>query len=228
MPPKKPTGPAGPSGTRDLAERVKTAKGRKIASTLWLQRQLNDPYVQKARREGYRSRAAYKLAELDDQLKLIKKNMAIIDLGAAPGGWSQIALERGAAQVVGIDLLPIEPLPGAVFIEMDFNEAEAPEKLKELLGGSADLVMSDLAPNTIGHKATDHLRQVALVELGVYFALDVLKPGGNFIAKVVQGGTQHELLALMKKHFKTIKHIKPPSSRKESAELFVVAMGFKG
>lgn len=231
MPPKKPTGTpgsTGSSGTRDLAERVKTAKGRKIASTLWLQRQLNDPYVQKARREGYRSRAAFKLAELDDQLKLIKKNMVIVDLGAAPGGWAQIAIERGVNKIVGIDILPVEPLPGAIFLEMDFNDNDAPDRLKDLLGGPADLVMSDLAPNTIGHKATDHIRQIAMVELALHFAIDVLKPGGHFIAKVFQGGTQHELLALMKRHFKVVKHIKPPSSRKESAELFVVAMGFKG
>lgn len=198
-----------------------------MASTLWLQRHLNDPYVQKAQREGYRSRAAYKLAELDDQLHLIKKGMKVVDLGAAPGGWAQIAVERGAS-VVGIDLLPVEDLAGAEFVQMDFNDEAAPEKLKELLDGPADAVFSDLAPNTIGHKATDSVRQIALVELAVYFAIEVLKPGGSFVCKVIQGGTQNDLLNLMKKHFKTVKHIKPPSSRKGSAELFVVAQGFKG
>lgn len=223
MPPKSP-----PDGNRSLSQRLKTAKGRAISSTLWLQRHINDPYVQKAQRDGYRARAAYKLAELDDKCHLLKKDMKIVDLGAAPGGWAQVAVERGAQRIVGIDLLPIEPLAGAEFIQMDFNDEEAPVKLKEMLDGLADLVLSDLAPNTIGHKATDHLRQVALVELAAHFAIEVLKPNGAFVAKVFQGGTHNDVLVLLKQHFKTVKHIKPPSSRKDSSELFVVAQGFKG
>ncbi len=222
MPPKKPT------GERSLSQRVKTAKGRAISSTIWLQRHLNDPYVQKAQLDGYRARSAYKIAELDDKYKLLGPGMKIVDLGAAPGGWAQVAIERGATRVIGIDILPMEPLAGAEFIEMDFNDNEAPARLKELLDGQADVVLSDLAPNTIGHKATDHLRQVAIVELAIHFAIEVLKPGGAFVAKVFQGGTQHELLALLKQNFKTIKHVKPPSSRKGSSEWFVVAQGFKG
>ncbi len=220
---KKPT-----DGTRSLSQRVKTAKGRAISSTMWLQRHLNDPYVQKAQREGYRARAAYKLIEIDDKAKLIRPGMNVIDLGAAPGGWAQVAMLRGANRVIGIDLLPIEPLAGAEFIEMDFNDDQAPIILKQMLNGEADLVLSDLAPNTIGHKATDHLRQVALVELAAYFAVEVLKPGGAFVAKVFAGGTHAEVLTLLKRYFKTVKHVKPPSSRKDSSELFVVAQGFKG
>lgn len=220
---KKPT-----DGNRSLSQRLKTAKGRAISSTMWLQRHINDPYVQKAQREGYRARAAYKLAELDDKSHLLKKGMKVVDLGAAPGGWAQIAVQRGAERVIGIDLLSIEPLAGAEFIQMDFNDEEAPIKLKEMLDGEADIVLSDLAPNTIGHKATDHLRQVALVELAAHFAIEVLKPNGAFVAKVFQGGTHNDVLVLLKQHFKTVKHIKPPSSRKDSSELFVVAQGFKG
>lgn len=220
---KKPT-----DGNRSLSQRVKTAKGRALSSTLWLQRHLNDPYVQKAQREGYRARAAYKLIELDDKTKLIKKGMSVVDLGAAPGGWAQVALQRGASRVIGIDLLQIEPLAGAEFVQMDFNDDDAPDRLKAMLNGEADLVVSDLAPNTIGHKSTDHLRQVALVELAAHFAVEVLKPGGSFVAKVFQGGTSNDVLTLLKQHFKTIKHIKPPSSRKDSSETFVVAQGFKG
>lgn len=222
MPPKKPT------GDRSLSQRVKTAKGRAISSTLWLQRHLNDPYVQKAQQDGYRARSAYKIKELDDKYKLIGPGMKVVDLGAAPGGWSQVAIERGASRIVGIDLLEIDPLAGAEFIQMDFNDNDAPDRLKAMLDGPADLVLSDLAPNTIGHKATDHLRQVAIVELAAHFAIEVLKPGGGFVAKVFQGGTQNEILNLLKQNFKTIRHVKPPSSRKGSSEWFVVAQGFKG
>lgn len=214
-------------GNRTKAHRVKTARGRKNSSTEWLDRHLNDPYVQAAQRDGYRSRAAYKIAEIDDKLQLFGKDMKVVDLGAAPGGWTQIAIQRGAKHIVGIDLLPVEPLAGAQFIEMDFNDDDAPDRLKELLDGEADLVLSDLAPNTVGHKSTDHLRQIAIVELAAHFAIEVLKKDGAFVAKVFQGGTQNDVLTLLKKHFKVVKHIKPPSSRKGSAELFVVALGFK-
>ncbi len=215
-------------GNRTKAHRVKTARGRKSSSTEWLDRHLNDPYVQAAQRDGYRSRAAYKIAEIDDKLQLFGKDMKVVDLGAAPGGWAQVAIQRGAKQIVGIDLLPIEPLAGAEFIEMDFNDDDAPDKLKALLDGEADLVLSDLAPNTVGHKSTDHLRQIAITELAAHFAIEVLKKDGAFVAKVFQGGTQSDVLILLKKHFKVVKHVKPPSSRKGSVELFVVALGFKG
>lgn len=225
---KKQSGSDIKDGNRTKAHRVKTARGRKMSSTLWLDRHLNDPYVQAAQRDGYRARAAYKIKEIDDKVGLIKKGMKVVDLGAAPGGWSQVAIERGASRIVGIDLLPVEPLAGAEFIEMDFNDDDAPEKLKSMLDGPADLVLSDLAPNTVGHKSTDHIRQVAIVELAAYFAVEVLKPGGAFVAKVFQGGTQNEILSYLKQNFKAVKHIKPPSSRKGSSELFVVATGFKG
>lgn len=207
--------------------KVKTAKGRKISSTLWLQRQLNDPYVAEAEKQGYRSRAAFKIKEIDKKIKLFKKGMKVLDLGAAPGGWSQVAAEKGC-EIVAMDLLEIDEIPGVQFIQMDFMDEEAPNKLKKMLGGSADIVMSDLAPNTTGHKQTDHIRIMAVVEAAYYFAIEVLKPNGVFIAKVLQGGTQNELLVQMKKDFKTIKHIKPPASRKESSEQYVVASGFRG
>lgn len=207
--------------------KVKSAKGRKSSSTRWLQRQLNDPYVKEAERLGYRSRAAFKLLEIDEKLNLIKKGMTVVDLGAAPGGWLQVCVEKGAGKVIGLDLLEIDPMPEVTFLQMDFMDDDAPEQLIQALGEGADLVLSDMAPNTIGHKDTDHLRIMALVEAAYYFALDVLKPDGTFVAKVRQGGAQHELLAQMKKDFKTVKHIKPPASRKESAEQYVVAIGRK-
>lgn len=207
--------------------KVKSARGRKSSSTRWLQRQLNDPYVAEAERLGYRSRAAFKLLEMDEKLHLIKPGMTVLDLGAAPGGWLQVAVEKGAKTVVGIDLLPVDELPGVTCLQMDFMADDSPEALITALGGGVDLVLSDMAPNTTGHKDTDHLRIMALVEVAYYFARDILNEGGAFLAKVRQGGTQHELLALMKKDFQTIKHIKPPASRKESAEQYVVAMGFK-
>ena len=209
------------------SKHVKTAKRRKTSSTLWLKRQLNDPYVEKAKLEGYRSRAAYKLLEMDEKLKLLKRGLKVVDLGAAPGGWSQVAAAKGC-HVVAIDLLPVDPISDVDFIQMDFMDDDAPDKLKAMLGGQADLVLSDLAPNTTGHKATDHLRIMAAVEAAHLFATEVLKPGGSFIAKVWQGGAQHELLSQIKKDFKTVKHVKPPSSRSDSAEQFVVAIGFRG
>ncbi|HBR68145.1 MAG TPA: rRNA methyltransferase [Rhodospirillaceae bacterium] len=207
--------------------RVRTAKGRKVSSTLWLERQLNDPYVAEAEKQGYRSRAAFKIKEIDKKVKLFKKGMKVLDLGAAPGGWSQVAAEKGCT-VVAIDLLKMDEIPGVDFIKMDFMDDDAPDKLKEMLGGKADIVMSDMAPNTTGHKQTDHIRIMAVVEAAYYFAQEVLKPEGVFIAKVLQGGAQNELLAQMKKDFKTIRHIKPPASRKESSEQYLVASGFRG
>ncbi len=207
--------------------RVKSAKGRKTSSTLWLKRQLNDPYVEKAKKEGYASRAAFKLIELDDRVKLLKKGMKIVDLGAAPGGWSQVAAKKGCT-VVAIDLLAMDAIAGVDFIQMDFMDDDAPDKLKAMLDGPADIVLSDMAPNTIGHKATDHIRIMAVVEAAFLFSTEVLKPGGAFVAKVFQGGAQNDILAEMKRHFKTVKHIKPPASRQESSEQYVVATGFKG
>ncbi|NQZ13818.1 MAG: RlmE family RNA methyltransferase [Alphaproteobacteria bacterium] len=214
--------------TRDPNVRVKTAKRRSNSSTRWLERQLNDPYVSKAQREGYRGRAAFKLVEIDEKLDLLKKNMLVVDLGAAPGGWCQVAAKKGC-KVVGLDILEMDPLPDIDTIQMDFMDDDAPEKLIEMMKGEkADIVMSDMAPNTTGHRNTDHLRIMALVELAYYFAKDVLKPGGVFLAKVRQGGTQNDLLAEIKKDFTSIKHIKPPASRKESSETYLIAQGFRG
>lgn len=207
--------------------KVKSARGRKNSSTRWLQRQLNDPYVKEAERLGYRSRAAFKLLEIDEKLGLLKPDMTVVDLGAAPGGWLQVCVEKGAGKVIGLDLLEIDPMPDVTLLQMDFMDDDAPEQLVQAIGEGADLVLSDMAPNTIGHKDTDHLRIMALVEAAYYFAMDVLKPNGTFLAKVRQGGAQHELLAQMKKDFKTVKHMKPPASRKESAEQYVVAIGRK-
>lgn len=225
------------SGTRGLKTRVRTARGRSTSSTRWLQRQLNDPFVAEARRLGYRSRAAFKLIEIDDKYALLKPGAAVVDLGAAPGGWSQIAAERvGSDQdkggrrgkVVAIDLLDFEPIAGVDMIILDFLDREAPHRLKQMLGGEADIVLSDMAPNTTGHKQTDHLRIVALVEAALQFACEVLAPGGAFVAKVWSGGTEGELLAGMKRNFETVRHFKPKSSRAESAEVYVVATGFRG
>lgn len=208
--------------------RVKTAKGRKVGSTKWLQRQLNDPYVKKAKAEGYRSRAAYKLIELDEKFGLLKGVGAVVDLGIAPGGWSQVVRKKAPrAAVVGIDFLPVDPLDGVTILHMDFTDEDADQRLKEALGGPADLVLSDMAANTVGHPQTDHLRTMGLVELGLEFAKDVLKPGGAYVAKVLAGGTDNQLLAELKKHFATVKHAKPPASRKDSSEWYVVAQGFK-
>ena len=220
----------GTGGQRDLTVRVKTARGRKRSSTLWLQRQLNDPYVAQAKRDGYRSRAAYKIIELHEKFDLFKPGQKIVDLGAAPGGWTQVALdilgEKGS--VVGIDLLPIEPLAGAVFLEKDFTEDDAPDMLLEQMDGKVDIVMSDMASNTTGHAPTDHLRIMMLCEMAYDFAIQVLKPGGVFLCKVRQGGTEGDLLTTMKRDFAVVKHAKPDSSRKDSAESYVVATGFRG
>jgi 23S rRNA (uridine2552-2'-O)-methyltransferase len=208
---------------------VRTAKGRKIGSTRWLERQLNDPYVKRARAEGYRSRAAYKLTELDDRFAFLKGAERVVDLGAAPGGWTQVVRKRAPrAAVVGIDLLPTDPIDGAVLLQMDLLAEEAPARLREALGGLADLVLSDMAANTVGHPQTDHLRTMALVEAGLDFAGQVLKPGGSFVAKVLAGGGDNSLVAELKRRFSSVKHAKPPASRKGSSEWYVVAQGFKG
>ena len=210
-------------------KRVKTAKGRKIGSTRWLERQLNDPYVTRAKAEGYRSRAAYKLIELDERFGVLKGAMRVVDLGVAPGGWSQVVRKAApAAVVVGIDLLPTDPLDGVTLLQMDFTDEAAPDRLREALGGPADLVLSDMAANTVGHPQTDHLRTMGLIEIALDFATDVLRPGGAFVAKVLAGGADNQLVAALKKNFTTVKHAKPPASRKESSEWYVVAQGFKG
>jgi 23S rRNA (uridine2552-2'-O)-methyltransferase len=216
------------SGRRDLNVALRTARGRSAASQRWLERQLNDPYVAAARAQGWRSRAAFKLMELDDRYHLIGRGARVVDLGAAPGGWSQVAVQRKAGQVVGLDLLPIEAVAGATFLTGDFTDADMPDRLRALLGGPADLVLSDLAPNTTGHAATDHIRIVALAELALEFAMHVLAPGGGFVAKVFQGGAERQLLLPMKRAFATVRHAKPAASRKESSELYVVATGFRG
>ncbi len=209
---------------------VKGGKVRKASSKRWLDRQINDPYVHKAQAEGYRSRAAFKLKEIDEKLNLLKKGMIVVDLGAAPGGWCQVAAEKGCKKIVAIDLLAIDEIPGVDFVQMDFMDDAAPDKLKGMIGGDGlvDIVLSDMAPNTIGHKQTDHLRIMAVVEAAYYFACEILKPDGIFVAKVFQGGAQNTLLAEMKRSFKSTKHIKPPASRKESSEQFLVATGFRG
>lgn len=216
-------------GDKPTGTRVRTARGRTAQSTRWLQRQLNDPYVKKAKAEGYRSRAAYKLIELNEKFSFLKDVRYVVDLGAAPGGWSQVVRKLlPKAKVVGIDLLPIDPLPDVVLLEMDFMADEAPDRLIAELGGAPDLVMSDMAANTVGHQQTDHLRTMGLVEAAADFAMQTLRPGGTFVSKVFAGGTDDALLRQLKSAFKTVKHAKPPSSRKGSVEWFVVAQGFKG
>ena len=214
---------------KDRDTRVKTAKKRTASSTRWLQRQLNDPYVKQAKAEGYRSRAAYKLIELDEKFGLLKGVTRVLDLGIAPGGWSQVVRKlKPKAHVVGIDLLEVEPIEGVTIFQMDFMDDDAPRVLEEALGGKAELVMSDMAANTVGHKQTDHLRTMGLVEAGAWFAIENLAPGGTFLAKVLAGGTDNDLLTLLKQHFRTVKHAKPPASRKGSSEWYVIAQGFKG
>ena len=209
--------------------KVKTARRRTASSTAWLQRQLNDPYVRQAKSEGYRSRAAYKLLELDEKFGLLAGANRVIDLGIAPGGWAQVVRKRvPRAAVAGIDLLEVEPIEGVAILQLDFMADEAPGRLAEALGGAPDLVLSDMAANTVGHKQTDHLRTMGLVEAAAAFAIDTLVAGGAFVAKVLAGGTDRELLALLKQHFTTVKHAKPPASRKGSSEWYVVAQGFKG
>jgi 23S rRNA (uridine2552-2'-O)-methyltransferase len=216
------------SGSRALKVRVKS-KGRKLSSKLWLERQLNDPYVVRAKREGFRSRAAYKLIEIDDKARVLKKGMRVIDLGAAPGGWSQVAARRVGAQgrVVAIDVLPMDAIAGVDFAQLDFLRADAPEKLRVMLGGPADVVLSDMAANATGHAKTDHLRIMALVEAAADFAREVLAPGGSFLAKVLQGGTEAALLTALKRDFKSVRHVKPAASRSDSAELYLLATGYR-
>ncbi|MEW6639796.1 MAG: RlmE family RNA methyltransferase [Pseudomonadota bacterium] len=212
---------------------VKTGGKRKLSSKLWLERQLNDPYVAQAKRDGYRSRAAYKLKEIDDKYKLLKSGQAVIDLGAAPGGWSQIAARKvgsveGRGKVVAIDLLEMPEIPGVTFAQLDFMALEAPDRLREMLGGGADVVMSDMAPNTTGHRKTDQLRILGIVESAAAFALEVLNPGGTFLAKVFQSGADAALLAELKRDFATIRHVKPAASRQDSSERYLLATGFRG
>ncbi len=224
------TVPTGPSGrSRGGKVRVKTAKRRTTSSNRWLERQLNDPYVTAAKAAGYRSRAAFKLKELDEQFNLLGQVERVLDLGAAPGGWCQIVkARRPRAVVVGIDLLPIEPMAGVTFFEKDILDDDAEAVLRAALGGSADLVMSDMAANTVGHKATDHLRTMGLIEAGLDMAGRMLRPGGAFVAKVLAGGGDGALTAMLRKQFLSVKHVKPPASRKGSSEWYVVAQGFKG
>ncbi len=220
-------------GQRDLKVKVKTARGRKTSSTRWLQRQLNDPYVTEAKRQGLRSRSAFKLMQMDDQHGFLQPGAWVVDLGAAPGGWSEVAAKRvkaveGQGKVVAIDLHDIEPIAGVSFLHADFYDDDAPDRLKEALGGPADVVMSDMAAHASGHRKTDHLKIIALCEVALEFACDVLKPGGVFLAKVLQGGTEHELLAIMRQSFQSVAHLKPDASRADSAELYVLAKNFRG
>jgi 23S rRNA (uridine2552-2'-O)-methyltransferase len=219
-------------GERELKIRVKGGKGRSVSSKAWLERQLNDPYVARAKREGFRSRSAFKLIEIDDKYRVLKPGAHVVDLGAAPGGWSQVAAKRidapARGRVVAIDVLPMTPLAGVDFLNLDFLDETAPERLKEKLGGAADLVLSDMAANATGHRRTDHLKIVALVEAAAEFAAEVLKPGGIFLAKVLQGGTETTLLARLRRDFAQIRHVKPAASRADSSELYLLATGFRG
>lgn len=224
---KRQTKPDANNATRMLHKKVRSAKGRKISSKLWIERQINDPYVQRAKELGYRSRAAFKLEDLDDKYKLIGKDSLIVDLGCAPGGWMQAAFKRGAKRIVGIDILPVEAVPNAEILHLDFMADDAPDQLKAHLDRAPDLVMSDLAQNTTGHKQTDHLKTVALVEAAAEFAMDVLAPGGHFVTKVFQGGTEERLLKRLKSRFDFVRHAKPASSRKGSPEIYLVAMGLR-
>jgi 23S rRNA (uridine2552-2'-O)-methyltransferase len=223
---------AAASGTRSLKTRIKTTRKRSLSSHLWLQRQLNDPYVASARQAGLRSRAAYKLAEIDDKYRLFRPGQRIVDLGAAPGGWSQIAAERvdaelGKGRVIGVDLKALEPIAGVDLVVLDFLEPEAPGAVKNLVNSGADGVICDMAANATGHRKTDHLKGMALVEAAVEFAVEILKPGGFFLAKVLQGGTETETLARLKQSFATVRHVKPSASRSDSAELYVLALGYR-
>ncbi len=212
-----------------MARRLKPGKQRSASSRAWLTRQINDPYVARAKREGFRSRAAYKLAEIDDKYHLLKAGARVVDLGAAPGGWSEIAARRVGpnGRVVALDILDMKPIAGVEFLQLDFLDATAPVQLKALLGGKADVVLSDMAANATGHRQTDHLRIMALAEAAAFFAREVLAPGGVFLCKVLQGGTEAGLLAELKRDFETVKHVKPPASRSDSAELYLLAQGFR-
>ena len=235
---KPPSGNTSGRGQRDLRVRVKTAKGRKLSSTLWLERQLNDPYVQRAKKEGYRGRAAYKILELDDRFRFLVPGARVVDLGCAPGGWCQVAVQRVNAlgdksgkrvgRVLGVDLQEVEPIAGAEIHQLDFLADGADEKVKAWLGGKADVVMSDMAAASSGHKGTDHLRIIALCEAAADLAFDVLEEGGTFVAKVLAGGAENELQAILKRAFTKVANVKPPASRKDSSEKFVVATGFRG
>lgn len=225
--------PAKPAGARVLKTRIKKKSGLKESSRRWLERHMNDPYVQRSKADGYRSRAAYKLIEIDDRYNLLKPGMRVIDLGAAPGGWCQVAAARTGSteadpQVVGIDYLEMDPVPGAPVLLMDFLDDDAPDRLAEALGGAPDLVLSDMAAPTTGHRRTDHIRTMHLCEVAADFAISVLKPGGHFLAKTFQGGTEAELLTRLKQNFRSVHHVKPPASRDESAELYLLAKDFKG
>jgi 23S rRNA (uridine2552-2'-O)-methyltransferase len=216
-----------PSGERQLAERVKKKNVRKESSRQWLERQLNDPYVHRAQAEGWRARSAFKLIELDDKFHFLKRGARVVDLGAAPGSWAQVAQKRGAAQIVGIDLLPIDPMPGVVFLEADFLSPQAPAALMKALAGPPDIVLSDMAANTTGHARTDQIRTGALAEAAADFALEHLAPGGVFVTKAFQGGLDTTLLTRLKQHFATVRHAKPPASRAASSEVYLVAQGRK-
>lgn len=211
-----------------LSVTLKKSRGRSTSQQRWLKRQLNDPYVRAAQQQGWRSRAAFKLIELNDKFHFLKPGLKVVDLGAAPGGWSQVAVHCKADKVIGIDLLPVDPVAGAEIFQGDFTEPQNLDLLIDKLGGKADLVMSDMAPNTTGHAATDHIRIIDLTEQALDFAIQILNPNGVFIAKVFQGGSEHGMLNTLKQSFKVVKHAKPPASRKESRELYVVAIGFKG
>lgn len=215
------------SGRGRVPVKVKKDRGRTASSRKWLQRQLNDPYVAAARAKGYRSRAAFKLVEMDDKFRFLKKGAKVLDLGSAPGGWSQVAANKGAT-IVAADVLAMDEIPGVTFFQADLTDPDVPGMLKDALGGPADVVMTDMAAPTTGHRATDHIRTSALVEIALDVAEDTLKPGGAFVGKVFQGGSSNELLARLKRNFREVKHVKPPASRAESVELYVVALGFKG
>lgn len=225
----KRSGGKGSGGQRSLTVRVKSARGRTTSSTRWLQRQLNDPYVARARAEGYRSRAAYKLIELDDKFHLLTRGARVLDLGAAPGGWTQVAVARvgDKGQVLGVDILEISAIPGATVLMQDFTADDAPQRVREALGGRVDVVLSDMAPNATGQASLDHLRIMGLAELAFHFACEVLHEGGTFVAKVWQGGTEHGLLQEIKQRFSKVRHAKPAASRADSAEMYLVATGFR-
>jgi 23S rRNA (uridine2552-2'-O)-methyltransferase len=223
---KPPSG--GVEGGRGKPARLKTAKQRTPSQQAWLERQINDPFAARARAHGYRSRAAFKLAEIDDKLHVLKPGARVIDLGMAPGGWTQLAIERGVRDIAGVDLLPVDPLPPAHILQMDFTDPACGPKLMELLGGAPDVVLSDMAPNTVGHRQTDHLRIMGLIEAAADFAVSVLKPGGTFVAKAFQGGDTANLIAALKRDFAEVRNVKPKASRAESSEVYIVAAGFKG
>ncbi|WP_304176335.1 RlmE family RNA methyltransferase [Phenylobacterium aquaticum] len=223
---KPPTG--GTEEGRGKPARLKTAKMRTPSSQAWLSRQVNDPFSAKARAHGYRSRAAYKVSELDDKLKVLKPGARVIDLGLAPGGWTQVAIERGVTHIVGVDLLPVDPMPPAHIVQMDFTDPACGPLLIQLLGGPPDVVMSDMAPNTVGHRRTDHLRIMGLIEIAAEFAIGVLKPGGVFIAKAFQGGETAPVMTILKQNFSDVRNLKPKASRADSSEVYLVATGFKG